>query len=110
MQAPVEVPKAFSVRDDHEFLPFQHLLARLNPQLRVVQVATGVHVNGGCTVFWGLVYLETHPPSRNEVEAALREAGFDFAHNVLVQRSGVWPAVEKELGKKGCAPPADGLG
>jgi hypothetical protein len=90
MQATVELPKAFSVRDEHELLPFQHLVARLNPQLRVVQVATGVHVNGGCTVFWGLIYLDGHPPDKTEVEAALREAGFDLAHNVLVQRSGVW--------------------
>jgi hypothetical protein len=88
MQAKVELPKAFSVRDEHEFYPIQHLTARLNPQLRVVQVATGVHVNGGCTVLWGVVYLEGQPPTRKEVEAALREAGFDFAHNVLVQISG----------------------
>lgn len=90
MQIPVDVPKAFSVRDEQEFYPIRHLMARLNPQLRVVQVATGVHVNGGSTVFWGLVYLEGRPPSKTELEAALREAGFDFAHNVLTQASGVW--------------------
>ena len=33
MHAGIELPKAFSVRDEHEFLPIQHLLARLNPQL-----------------------------------------------------------------------------
>ena len=32
MHAKVELPKAFSVRDEHEFLPIQHLMARLNPQ------------------------------------------------------------------------------
>jgi hypothetical protein len=31
MHAGIELPKAFSVRDEHEFLPIQHLLARLNP-------------------------------------------------------------------------------
>jgi hypothetical protein len=48
-------------------------------------VATGVHVDGGGTVFWGLVYLEGEPPSKKKVEIALREAGFDFVHNVLTQ-------------------------
>jgi hypothetical protein len=85
MKAKVDLPKAFSVRDDHEFLPFQHLLGRMNPQLRVRRVATGVHVDGGGTVFWGLVYLEGEPPSKKKVEIALREAGFDFVHNVVTQ-------------------------
>ena len=52
----VQLPKAFSVRDEHEFYPMQHLMARLNPDLMVKQVATGVHVEGGGTVFWGIVY------------------------------------------------------
>ena len=85
MQAKVELPKAFSVRDEHEFFPIQHLMARLNPKLIVRQVATGVHVGGGCTVYWGLVFLDGQPPSRTKVETALREAGFDFTHNVLTQ-------------------------
>ena len=85
MQTTVDLPKAFSLRDDHELLPIQHLVARMNPKLVVTQVATGVHVNGGSTVFWGLVYLVGQPPNKKEIEAALREAGFDFVHNVLVQ-------------------------
>lgn len=89
MKAKVELPKAVSVRDDHEFLPIQHLLERMNPQLVVKQVATGVHVDGGGTVHWGLVYLEGEPPSKKKVEIALREAGFDFVHNVLTQAAGV---------------------
>lgn len=80
-------PRRSRCADDHELLPVQHLLARLNPKLTVTQVATGVHVNGGPTVFWGLVYLEDQPPSTKQMEVALREAGFDFAHNVLVQVS-----------------------
>jgi hypothetical protein len=44
-----------------------------------------VHVDGGGTVHWGLVYLTGKPPGKKKVEAALREAGFDFAHNVLAQ-------------------------
>ena len=94
MHARVELPKAFSVRDEHEFLPIQHLMARLNPGLLVKQVATGVHVDGGSTVFWGLVYVNGEPPGKKKVEAALREAGFDFAHNVLTQAAYVWTGHE----------------
>ena len=90
MPAKVELPKAFSVRDEHEFLPIQHLMGRLNPKLMVKQIATGVHVEGGGTVFWGLVYMDGEPPSKKHVENALREAGFDFAHNVLTQAACVW--------------------
>ncbi len=87
MQAKIELPKAFSVRDEHEFLAFQHLMARLNPKLVVKRVATGVHVNGGEAVFWGIVYLQEDPPNKLKAEEALREAGFDFAYNVLTDRS-----------------------
>ena len=90
MSITVSLPKAFSVRDEHEFLPIQHLVERLNPQLLVKQVATGMHVHGGGTVLWGLVFLFGEPPNRKQVEAALREAGFDFAHNVLTQTASVW--------------------
>jgi hypothetical protein len=97
----IELPKAFSVRDEHEFYAFQHLMARLNPKLMVKQVATGVHVDGGCTVFWGLVYMDDQPPSKKEVEAALKEAGFDFGHNVLTQVAFVWMNHSGvEIGKK----------
>jgi hypothetical protein len=90
MHTTVTLPIAFSVRDEHEFLPIQHLMARLNPKLLVKEVATGVHVEGGSTVHWGLVYLDGEPPSKKKVEIALREAGFDFAHNVLTQMADVW--------------------
>ncbi|MGO8749242.1 MAG: hypothetical protein ACLQNE_25055 [Thermoguttaceae bacterium] len=89
MHAKVELPKTFSVRDEHEFLPIRHLMVRLNPKLLVKLVATGVHVDGGGTVYWGLVYLKDEPPSKQKVESALREAGFDFAHNVLTQAMSV---------------------
>ncbi len=90
MQGQIELPKAFSVRDEHEFYPIQHLMARLNPKLMVTQVSTGVHVNGGCTVFWGIVHMAKERLTRKQVEEALREAGFDFGHNVLVRASAVW--------------------
>ena len=89
MHSKVELPKAFSVRDEHEFLPIQHLMGRMNPQLVVKQIATGVHADGGGTVFWGLVYLQSEPPSKKKVEIALREAGFDLGHNVLTQAADV---------------------
>lgn len=90
MKAKIDLPKAFSVRDEHEFLPIRHLLSRLNPSLVVKQVAAGVHMDGGETVLWGLVFLKGEPPSKKKVELALREAGFDFVHNVLTQGAFVW--------------------
>ena len=71
MHSKAELPKAFSVGNEQEFLPIQHLMARMNPQFVVRQIATGVHVDGGGTVFWGLVYLKSEPPSKNKVEMAL---------------------------------------
>jgi len=90
MKAQVELPKALSVRDENEFYPIRHLMARLNPKLLVSQVGTGFHVNGGCTVFWGLVHLQGQPPSRREAEAALADAGFDFARSALTKASECW--------------------
>ncbi len=87
MEAAVELPKAFSVRDDRDLPLLQELMARLNPKLLVVQVATGVHVDGGYTVNWGLVYLDGHPPSEEETAAALKEAGLDAQHNAEIQSS-----------------------
>jgi hypothetical protein len=77
METTVQVPKAFSVRDENEFYAFQHLIGRMNPDLRIAQVATGSHVHGGCTVFWGVVYAAGAALTREELAAALQEAGFD---------------------------------
>ena len=76
MEATIEVPKAFSVRDDHEFLAFKHLMARLNPGLRVRQVGMGLHVHSGNTVFWGLVSLEGQrgDPARNSTKSCGKRA------------------------------------
>jgi hypothetical protein len=32
-------------------------------------------------VFWGIVFHEDKLPNRKDVEAALKDAGFDFARN-----------------------------
>ena len=85
MQVTVEVPKAFSVSSENEMFPIQHLMARLNPELIVKQIATAMHVNGGGTVLWGLVYQEGRPLSKKSVHAALREAGLDFEQSDLAQ-------------------------
>ena len=37
-----------------------------------------------------MVYADGQTPTQKEIEAALREAGFDFAHNVLTQAAYVW--------------------
>ena len=94
METTIEVPKAFSVRDDNEFLAFKHLMARLNPLLRVRQVGMGLHVNTGYTVFWGLVSLEDQEVTRGEFDEALREAGLDFEHHVA-QASTMRPSPER---------------
>jgi hypothetical protein len=86
MEITIQVPKAFSVRDENEFFAFQHLIARMNPLLRVATLATGVHVNGGCTVFWGLVYSGNQKLTRDDVERALAEAGFDLKRNAPIHK------------------------
>lgn len=90
MQAEIALPKAFSVRDEQELRLIQDLVAQLNPDLLVVQVATGLHVNGGCTVTWGLVYLDGHPVPDDDVRAALEVAGLDLKHNAEIQPSHIW--------------------
>ena len=87
MHAKVDLPQAFSVREEDEFFPFQHLLAKLNSKLMVRHVGTGKHVNGGPTVLWGLVYLDGEQPTEKETEAALKLAGYDFQHNSEIQAS-----------------------
>ena len=87
MKATIELPKAFSVRDDRELPLIQDLMARLNPKLLVVQVATGVHVDGGYTVNWGLVYMDGQPPTDADVATALKEAGLDAQHNAEIESS-----------------------
>lgn len=99
MQATVELPKAFSVRDEHEFFPIQHLMARLNPHLIVAQIATGVHINGGSTVYWGLIYQDGQPLDRKLIETALKEAGFDFSQNGSIQTVNL-PAIRPSEAKK----------
>jgi hypothetical protein len=99
MQATVDLPQAFSVRDENEFYPIQHLMARLNLKLMVRHVGTGRHVSGGPTVLWGLVYLDGQLPTKQEVETALKQAGYDFAHNALIQASNLWSGESDEAKK-----------
>jgi hypothetical protein len=96
MEVTIELPKAFSVRDDCELPLLCDLMARLNPKLLVVQVATGVHVDGGCTINWGLVYVDGQSLTDADVTAALKEAGLDTEHNAEIQPSRIW--VDNELG------------
>jgi hypothetical protein len=81
MELNLNLPSAFSVHDENEFYAFQHLMARLHPQLRVTQMITGKHINGGCTVFWGLVHFGNDDVPEDDVHTALKEAGFDFEFN-----------------------------
>jgi hypothetical protein len=81
MKTTVNVPKAFSVRDEHEFLAFRHLMNRLNIDLQIEEVGQGLHVNGGSTVYWGVVFLKGNRPSKEEIVKVMEEAGFDNKHN-----------------------------
>ncbi|MBN2023305.1 MAG: hypothetical protein JW809_11000 [Pirellulales bacterium] len=90
MEAVVKLPKAFSVHDDCELPLIQDLMARLNPRLLVAQVATGVHVDGGYTFIWGLVYMDGQPLTDVDVAAALKEAGLDAQHNAEIQEPRIW--------------------
>jgi hypothetical protein len=90
MNVTVELPKAFSVRDDRELPLVQDLMARLNPKILVAQVATGVHIDGGYTVNWGLVYMEGQSLTDAELAAALKEAGLDSQHNAEIQSPRIW--------------------
>ena len=47
MQTSIDLPQSFSVRDENEFFPIQHLMSRLNPKLTVTRITTGRHVHGG---------------------------------------------------------------
>jgi len=97
MEATIKLPKAFSVREDRELPLVQDLMARLNPKLLVAQVATGVHIAGGYTVNWGLVYLDGQPLTHADVVAALEEAGLDAQHNAEIQPSRIWVRNESEM-------------
>ncbi len=90
MRATIELPKAFSVREERELSLVQDLMARLNPKLLVAQVATGVHIDGGYTVNWGLVYMEGQHITDADVDAALKEAGLDAQHNAEIQEPRIW--------------------
>lgn len=94
MRVTVEVPKAFSVRDDRELPLIQDLMARMNPKLLVSQVATGVHIDGGYTVNWGLVYMDGQSLTDDDVAAALKEAGLDAQHNAEIQEPRIWVQCE----------------
>ena len=90
MKATIELPKAFSVRDDRELPLIQDLMARMNSKILVAQVATGMHVDGGYTVNWGLVYMEGQTITDADVAAALKEAGLDSQHNAEIQEPRIW--------------------
>ena len=97
MQATIDLPKAFSMRDDRELPLVQDLMKLLNPRTLVAQVATGLHVDGGCTVNWGLVYLEGQHLTDEELAAALKEAGLDDQHNADIQPPRIWVNNHPEL-------------
>jgi hypothetical protein len=101
MQATVELPKAFSARGENEITPIRHLMARLNPQLVVKQVATAVHVDGGGTVVWGLVCLKGQPLTKKDVEVALRDAGCDIEQSDLAQAANLCLSLPGEGGVEG---------
>lgn len=81
MDVRLNLPVAFSVRDQHEFQSHRDVLTRLNPDLIVREIATGIHINGGPTVYWGIVYVKGQEIADGEITSALKLAGYNFAHN-----------------------------
>jgi kynurenine formamidase len=69
MHSKLELPKAFSVRDKHEFLPIRHLMARLNPQLFVSLVLA---INFACSA----------PASEGNVSPAVKDDAGILVHIV----------------------------
>ena len=63
MKATVDLPKAFSARDDRELPLIRDLMARLNPKLLVAQVATGV-TSTAATLSIGALFTWTASRSR----------------------------------------------
>ncbi len=75
MKTNVTLPAAFSVRDANEFLPMQHVMARMSSNITVTPVATGRHVNGGAAVLWGLIHQEGQPLAKKDVRGRLARGG-----------------------------------
>lgn len=81
MDVSLNLPVAFSVRDHHEFQAHRDVLQRIHPDLTIQEVATGIHVNGGPTVYWGLVYIKGQVVTDEVINSCLQLAGFHFGHN-----------------------------
>jgi hypothetical protein len=62
------------------------MLQRLHPGLLVQEVGTGIHLNGGPTVYWGLVYIKGQSLVDADITKCLEHAGFDFRHNKLGEK------------------------
>jgi hypothetical protein len=105
MDVDLKLPCAFSVHDENEFYAFQHLMARMHPHLRVAQVTTGKHVNGSCTVFWGLVHFGDDNIPKEDVESALEDAGYDFERNGPVDELDI-PKLDHAMSNNESAPSA----
>lgn len=84
MQITLELPLAFSVRDDHEISIIQDLVQRIDARLVVILAATGMHKSGGATVNWGVIHLAGPVPGESLIQAALQKAGFDARHNIAI--------------------------
>lgn len=97
MKATIELPRAFSVRDDREIPLIRDLMTRMNPKLLVAQVATGMHIDGGYTVNWGLVYVDGQAITDDDVAVALKEAGLDAQHNAEIQEPRIWVNTNPDL-------------
>jgi hypothetical protein len=101
MQATIELPRAFSVRDDREFPLVRDLMLRLNSKLLIVEVGTGMHLTGDSTVHWGLVYLDGQRLTDKQVHDALADAGLDFKHSAEIQSSRIWVDNQPDVTQNG---------
>ena len=75
MKVEITLPVAFCAEDYHEFKYWEKVFQKLNPKLKVIEVAFGPSESSIC-VYWAVVYLGQKPDEK-AVRAALVSAGWD---------------------------------
>lgn len=75
MKVELNLPTAFYAKDYHEFDEYERFAKKLNPKLKVKEVAFGSSPDGWRDVYWAIVYCGGKP-SEHKINKALFEAGY----------------------------------